>query len=52
MNEYRVTIDSATEQYVYTVEADQEDWAYDEGLMLARQDGYTGTGMWVEVEEL
>lgn len=52
MNEYRVTIDSATEQWVYEVDAEDESSAREQGLYAAQGDGYHGAGMWVGVEEL
>lgn len=51
--EYRVTVDSLREQYVYHVFADCAHDAEEEGIQLAHNDGLSIHGLvWASVEDL
>lgn len=45
LTEYRVTIDAAREQYVYTVDAEDEETAERHGRQLAANDGWTASAV-------
>lgn len=45
MNEYRVTIDTISECYVYVIMADSAELAEIEAMDSARDDGWDGGGL-------